>query len=200
MLSKYSLGLIVPTVLLFGLFLLSSPQTASAGLAPGCCITNGGQCSPSCGPIGSSCQNDGTSITQCNGTINPGDDICGGPNKERVNCYIEGDFCTQIANNRGVCGDAPPPTPTPDPSITPTPPAPVCTTNDDCDDLELCTIDTCVDESFCTSVFDESIAPECEQSSVIIPTMGQWGMLLATIVLGIFAVISMRSKKDSELS
>jgi len=37
-------------------------------------------------------------------------------------------------------------------------------------------------------------------STVIIPTMGQWGMLLVAVVLGIFAIIRLRSIKDSELS
>jgi len=34
---------------------------------------------------------------------------------------------------------------------------------------------------------------------VIIPTMGQWGMIIATILLGFFAIIRLRRIKDSEL-
>jgi len=199
MFSKYSLSLFVASVFVFGLFILSLPQTASAGfgfpVAAGCCITNGGQCSPSCGPETSSCQNDGTSTGQCDGVLNPGDGICGGPNKERVDCYIEGDFCVQIANNRGQCG--PPATATPTPTATP---APICVVDADCDDGEVCTTDTCNLVQVCESVFDEANDPSCAPAAIsIIPTMGQWGMIIATILLGFFAVRMLRNRKDSEI-
>jgi len=34
---------------------------------------------------------------------------------------------------------------------------------------------------------------------VIIPTMGQWGMVIASVILGFFAIIRLRRIKDSEL-
>jgi len=34
---------------------------------------------------------------------------------------------------------------------------------------------------------------------VIIPTMGQWGMVIASVILGFFAIIRLRRVKDSEL-
>jgi len=35
--------------------------------------------------------------------------------------------------------------------------------------------------------------------TVIIPTMGQWGMVIASVILGFFAIIRLRRIKDSEL-
>ena len=35
--------------------------------------------------------------------------------------------------------------------------------------------------------------------TVIIPTMGQWGMIIASVILGFFAIIRLRRIKDLEL-
>jgi len=47
------------------------------------------------------------------------------------------------------------------------------------------------DMSTCSTV-------ECTQPSGV-PTMGQWGMVLASVVLGFFAILRLRKLKDSEL-
>lgn len=39
--------------------------------------------------------------------------------------------------------------------------------------------------------FDEPSGP-----TVIVPTMGQWGMILATIILGLFAVLRLRKRTE----
>jgi len=108
MFSKNHFLVFIVGLFVAGLFVLFLPQNTSAGpvLAPGCCITNGGQCSPSCGGVGNICQHPGTSmssINQCNRTINP--DSCGGDpeNDENRDCYIEGVLCLEFASNRGVC-------------------------------------------------------------------------------------------------
>lgn len=42
---------------------------------------------------------------------------------------------------------------------------------------------------------------ECPQPAppVIVPTMGQWAMVLAAMVLGLFGILRLRNIKDSEL-
>jgi len=79
----------------------------------------------------------------------------------------------------------------------------VGTEDTDCDDDDICTDDLCITQ-LCQNPFDGSNDITCDppppSGTVIIPTMGQWGMLLAAVVLGIFAIIRLRSIKDSELS
>jgi len=56
----------------------------------------------------------------------------------------------------------------------------------------------------CTPVDCEFVAPptpEPEEPSgpiVIIPTIGQWGMVLAAMILGLYAIRMLRNRKDSE--
>jgi len=45
----------------------------------------------------------------------------------------------------------------------------------------------------------ECEAPPPSGPVVIIPTMGQWGMVIASVILGFFAIIRLRRIKDSEL-
>ena len=188
MFSKYNLSLFVVGIFIFGLFVLSLPERASAGAALGCCINKSNNC-VMCGTGESSCQTEQngscktvTTAENCDGT----QDLNG--------CFVPGAVCFQDTNVEGTCGEAPD--------------DPDCTANADCgpggefDDDDICTVDTCEANGVCSHVFDGSI-PSCVDDPLVvtvIPTMGQWGMIIAAVFLGIFAIIRIRSMKDSELS
>ncbi len=205
MFSKYSLSLIVAGLFVFSFIAFSSPERAYAGLGLGCCINNGGNCNPGCGSQGDSCFRDGSGgISPCP-TIKTGD--CGGIDAptENKGCFVEGDICFQVLSNTGECQEASPspsPTPTATPTGTPSPtPDPDCTEDADCTTEDICFDGFCAD-GFCAFIFDESNAPECVETVgvTIIPTMGQWGMIIATVLLGFFAVLRIfRNRKDSEI-
>jgi len=93
-----------------------------------------------------------------------------------------------------------------DPGPTPTPgPEPDCIEDADCTTEVICFDGTCP-AGVCVFKFDETNDPSCETAEraagpvTIIPTMGQWGMIIAAAFLGIFAIIRLRSRKDSELN
>jgi len=51
----------------------------------------------------------------------------------------------------------------------------------------------------CISFESTCPTPEPEEPSepiVIIPTLGQWGMILVTIILGLFAVLKLRRRTE----
>ncbi len=56
-----------------------------------------------------------------------------------------------------------------------------------------CTADFQGAETTCSTV-------ECPQPAptVVVPTMGQWGMILSALLLGFYAVLRLRNKKGSE--
>ena len=144
---------------------------AGAGAVPGCCITNGGQCSPSCGPAGSSCQNP---------------DVSGGQVGSCKGAAVPGEFCFQITNNQGICTEGP---------VT------GCQDDADCDDSDDCTTDTCTDGA-CSNVFNESeecLPPPPPAPTTIVPTLSQWGIIIASIILGFFAVLTLWKSRDSEV-
>jgi len=126
---------------------------------------------------------------------------CGEPPEcvEDGDCEPSGDVCTPNICESNVCV----PDPIPD----------CCDADSDCADADECTIDVCVNpgpESSCSNDFDveddvcfcslseNEFDPRCftEGPLVIIPTMGQWGMILATILLGLFAVIAIRRRTE----
>jgi hypothetical protein len=190
MFSKTSLSLFVVGIFIFGLSVLSLPERASAGAALGCCINKSNNC-VMCGTGESSCQTEQngscpevTTAENCDGT----QDLNG--------CFVPGAVCFQATNNEGTCGEAPA--------------EPDCTEDADCgpggefDDDDICTVDTCEANGVCSHTFDGSldescIAPPPLGPLTIIPTMGQWGMLIATILLGLFAVRILMSRKDSDI-
>ena len=72
-----------------------------------------------------------------------------------------------------------------------------------------CEIAVCQEEAFCCLVFwDDSCVEKAQQlcgstcngetpgPQVIVPTMGQWGVVITTILLGIFALIELRKRKQ----
>ena len=98
-----------------------------------------------------------------------------------------------------------PPTPTPSPTATPSPsptPPPLTCDSEICGESEqFCNIcsDLYVQDGPCewtgTSCIQVPMAtPEPSGPIVIIPTMGQWGMLFVTLLLGLFAVLRLRSR------
>jgi len=202
----------VLSVLVFGLVLFLLPGNSHAGTFVGCCITNGGQCSPSCGPAGSSCQRDFPHINPCNGTIidisvaeQCGDDEA--PGAVTDNCFVSGAVCFQYDNSVAGCLPAPPtptptPTPTVTPSVTPTPPPP-CFPNENCETEDICFVGECnVSGNFC--VFspnpEEADNPVCNPApTAVVPTLSQWGMIIAVLVIGFFAVIRLWIKRDSDI-
>jgi len=80
------------------------------------------------------------------------------------------------------------------------------TTNDFCDEENDVCVDfaddsQCAAGEICDIITGDCITPTPEPPSgpiVIIPTMGQWGMVLAAMILGLYAVLRLRSMKDSE--
>lgn len=162
------------TFLVVGVYFIVSPNTANAGAVPGCCITNGGQCSPSCGPAGSSCQNP---------------DVSGGQTGSCKGAAVPGEFCFQITNNQGICQEGPAPT--------------GCTTDGECDDSDICTDDTC-NSGVCSNVFNSGndascVPPSPPPATTIVPTLNQWGIILTSIILGFFAVFTLWKNRDSEI-
>jgi len=109
-------------------------------------------------------------------------------------CFVEGGFCSQATNILGVCSDDPVGDP------------PDCSTAEDCEgdtSDPLCTEFACT-SSLCVEVPLEvpdssCFPPDAPVGITIIPTLGQWGMILASIVLGFFAILRLRSRKDSEI-
>jgi hypothetical protein len=167
------------------LFLSSSETSFGQPFAPGCCITNGNQCSPSCGPEGSSCQNEGgdslQDIAQCNNTINPPITDCG---TSIVNCYVEGAVCFQVASNKGECRAAAPPEQTG-----------CCGNIQNPSDSLMC------QEGVTFSVCEEmqgtfSSSGSCQPDNscfvttgqVIVPTLSQWGMIIMAGFLGLIGI------------
>jgi len=118
-------------------------------------------------------------------------------------CEPSGDVCAPNICESSVCV----PDPIPD----------CCEVDVDCGDENECTIDVCENPgpaSMCSNDFDveddvcfcgldeNALDPRCFTPSgplVIIPTMGQWGMIIATILLGFFAVYRLIRMKDSEI-
>jgi len=120
-------------------------------------------------------------------------------------CEPSGDVCAPNICESNVCV----PDPIPD----------CCDADVDCADEDECTIDVCEspgEEGGCAEpVFDEEddfcfcrenpddIDRGCAEAPietgpvVIIPTMGQWGMIIATIILGFFAVYALRRRTES---
>lgn len=184
MLCKNHFFVFVVGLFVAGIFVLFLPQNASAGLAPGCCITNGDQCSPSCGPIGTSCQNDGTNFGQCNGLLNP--PTCGGPKSDPAtvtDCYIEGDFCFQIANNAGQCIPALPPS---EPGC-----CEIATQN--CADT---TLENCTGTFFPGGTCPGGVVcePGPPPPPPSIPTLNQWGMIIMAGFLGLIGIFFITRK------
>jgi len=195
MFSKTSFSIFIVGIFVFGFAFLSQPQSASAGAAAtglGCCITNGNQCNPNCGFQGQSCQRDfGLFGNSPCPTDESGSGSCGGINPTNKGCFIEGFTCFQVENNVGECQEAGGGGECQEPANCPV-------SND-----TTCFDRTCDQAGNCGFVGTGD--PSCERADptgpiTIIPTMGQWGMLLAAVVLGIFAIIRLRSIKDSELS
>jgi len=191
MFSKTSFSLFIIGLFVFGFAFLSQPQSAFAGppTGLGCCITNGNQCNPSCGSITESCFRDFDAMGNgpCQ-TDQQGSGSCGGFNPTNVGCFIEGFECLQVANNVGECQQA---------------------SGSGCDVAEECPVSndpTCFDRvcenQSCGFVAtgDSSCEAITPGPTTIIPTMGQWGMIIAAFALGIFAIIRLRSVKDSKLS
>ncbi len=52
-------------------------------------------------------------------------------------------------------------------------------------------------DTLCSNI--ECPQPAPSGPTVIVPTMGQWGMIFTAIILGLFAIQRLRSVKDSEL-
>lgn len=52
------------------------------------------------------------------------------------------------------------------------------------------------DETECSSV--ECPQPAPTAPTVIVPTMGQWGMIFSALLLGFYAVLRLRKRKGSE--
>ena len=187
MFFKDSFNLFVVGLFVVGLFVVFFPQSASAGAATGlgCCINNGGNCNPGCGSEGDDCFRDFDAMgnAPC-----PDEQVssCGGLTPTNKGCFIEGLTCLQVSNSKGEC------VPAGDP---------------DCEVVENC--DTHPDPDCFDRVCEAAVCgfvatgdPSCESAGpvAIIPTMGQWGMIIAAVFLGIFAIIRLRSIKDSELS
>jgi len=81
MFTNYNKKLVLSLVLIGIIAVGFSLQDAIA--QPGCCITNGNQCSPGCGPQGTSCQR-ASEGPQCV-------------------TFVEGESCYQVENNLGEC-------------------------------------------------------------------------------------------------
>ena len=193
MFSKTSFSLFIIGLFVFGFAFLSQPQSASAGTGPslGCCINPGGNCNPGCGSEGDDCFRNFTEMGNGPCQTDQGGNTCGGLDPENVGCFIVGMTCLQVANNKGECV---PPGEVPDPP-------------EECDVVGDCDVhpdpdcfDRVCEENLCGFVATGD--PSCEPAGpvTIIPTMGQWGMIIAVVFLGIFAIIRLRSIKDSELS
>jgi len=191
MLSKTSFSLFVIGLFVFGVGLLIQPQSASAGaVVMGCCINNSGNCAGGCGSEASNCQteqlgscpNEEETAENCNGVL------------DLVRCFVPGGVCNQDTNTKGTCSEGPPTDPQ------------GCQDAGECPNLDPECVDAVCTDGNCSTTpregSDEN--PNCNPPpaapTAIIPTMGQWGMLLAAMVLGIFAIIRLRSLKDSELS
>jgi len=106
-----------------------------------------------------------------------------------------------------ICGE-PPPTPTPEPT------GACCTgeNNETCtpDVIECgcvgeffqdtsCEPNPCIEPPPLTPTPTPEPTPPPPVQTIIIPTMGQWGMIIATILLGFFAIRMLRNRKDSEI-
>ena len=59
-----------------------------------------------------------------------------------------------------------------------------------------CTADFQGAETICSTV--ECPQPEPSGPTVIVPTMGQWGMIFSALLLGFYAVLRLRKRKGSE--
>jgi len=194
MFSKYSLSLLVVGLFVFSFIAFSSPQKAFAGAnGLGCCINKSNNC-VMCGTGESFCQ------TEQNGSCKDvtTSDLCDGT-QDLNGCFVPGAVCFQDTNIEGTCGDAPE--------------EGGCTNITDCesggkfDDGDECTADTCEANGVCSHVFDGSLSDSCVPPPplepagplTIIPTMGQWGMIIVTVLLGFFAVRMLRNRKDSEI-
>lgn len=189
----YANKIVVPIVffLVAGFFFLSKSETSFAGVTPGCCITNGNQCSPSCGPQGSSCQNPGTGpnpFARCPEEILFGDvKDCG---TLEVGCHVLGAVCFQVESNVGVCLAEPPPTPTPTPNgPTPTPLTGCCGESAfffDCQGgvtPEQCAQKQGEFASDGSCQLDNSCFPPSP-----IPTMSEWGGIITAGLLGLIGI------------
>ncbi len=194
MFSKTSFSIFLVGIFLFGFAFLVQPQSASAGVVPtglGCCVNNGNNCNPGCGSEGDECFRDFDQ--RGNGpcpTDQMGSGSCGGDPATNVGCFIEGLVCFQVTDNKGECREQS---------------GGGCNIADDC---PVSNDPTCFDRvcESSTCGFVGTGDPSCEPAdptgttgTTIIPTMGQWGMLLAAVVLGFFAILRLRSIKDSEI-
>lgn len=196
MLSKLTYSLVIG-LFVFGFAFLVQPQSATAGAGAGptglgCCINNGGNCNPGCGGLGDSCfrnfdeQGNGPCPTNRNGMSCGGIDASG----DEVGCFVEGEICFQVTENTGECR---PPGDSPDCEV-----ATDCPLSEDPECFDrVCNSGSC---GFVATGAEGCDPEPPSDPAVIVPTMGQWGMLLAAIVLGAFAIIRIRSIKDSELS
>ena len=193
MFSKTSFSIFLVGLLLFGFAFLSQPQSASAGAGPmglGCCVNNGGNCNPGCGSQGDDCFRN---FTEMGNAPCPSEQVsdCGGVSPTNKGCFIVGMTCFQVENNTGECRPA---EDVPDPVE--------CETADTCDDPDPDCFTPVCESTICGLVATGD--PSCEPApptgpTTIIPTMGQWGMVIATILLGFFAVRMLRNRKDSEI-
>lgn len=177
-------------------------DNATAGNMIGCCINGGNNCNPGCGPQGTSCQIGDGPGGSCPNVVTLGDGCGGlGATADQKKCFVPDAFCFQVENNTGECVAAPPtPTPTATPSVTPTP-VPVCTPSTATEDCNpgLC-FDAICPEGSCVYLEAPENDPSCVVGpATIIPTLSQWGIILATVILGFFAVVMLWRSKESEL-
>ena len=172
----YTNKIVVPIVffIALGFFFLSWSETSfGQPLEPGCCITNGDQCSPSCGPAGTSCQNDGT-FNPCKNESTVG--ACG---ITEFNCFVVGAVCFQVTSNDGVCQAGEPAElgccgniQNPDNGL--------CEENvtfEDCQNLEgsFASAGSCQPDNSCFP-------------PTPIPTMSEWGGIITAGLLGLIAI------------
>jgi len=68
-----------------------------------------------------------------------------------------------------------------------------------CLNTQTCSIDSLPAGPQCSwcGTFCADECPEPEGPTVIVPTMGQWGMIIAALFLGFFAVLKLRRKTES---
>lgn len=192
-LNKNHIIAVLALFLLVGVFMLLSPVKANAGTnGLGCCINNSpsGNC-VQCGTEDDSCQTE--QVGACPDIIED-PSLCGGEGGER-GCFVPGAVCFQDDVNTGICGE---------------PPAePECEEDADCQegeggfDADICTDDFCSEAGVCASVFDGTNDPELcvppTPVAAVVPTLSQWGIIIATIVIGFFAVMMLWKKRDSEI-
>lgn len=186
---KNVLFIFIFCILVSGFMLLSSSQRAFAGVVPtglGCCVNNGGNCNPGCGSEGDSCFRDFTAMgnAPC-----PTEQVssCGGLDPTNVGCFIKGFTCFQVTNNTGECRPAGAGAECEVASTCPDP-DPTCLT-------PVCESGTCG----LVATGDPSCLVLSLPPATVIPTLGQWGMIAATVLLGFFAILRLRSRKDSEI-